>query len=375
MKGCAKIREQLSAFIDGKLSAEEATLVEGHIAECPQCSAALADLRKVVAHLQGLEQVEPPAWFTQKVMARVRSTKRASEGKGLFNWFFRPFYITAPIGALATALLAVTTYFIFQGVIGDMPTERAVRDSEILQQIAVPEKMPEQKSAPQKPQRATEDAAKGETVTKYMKANEPAMKSEMSAQKPRGDAGTGSADGYAPAPKAKYHVAGPAYAPAPAPEMKAGVAAPPVAPATSAREPEYQASGNVTKAKRAMAPGVSRSQSYDKAAVMRDEDTYATSKKYRPMMVEKAPVSFHIAADDTAAAGRVVVAAANEYHGSNIRTDVVGDKTIVRAELNVSWLPMFFERIKKAGVVQEKMAPMFADVSSVQITVEISQSK
>ncbi len=372
MKGCSNIREQLSAYIDGKLSAEEVKLVEGHLAECPQCSAALSDIKKVVAHLQGLEQVEPPAWFTQKVMARVRSTERASERKGLLNWFFRPLYVTAPIGALATALLAVTTYFIFQGVIGDMPTERAVRDSEIPQQIAVPEKAPEQKRAPQKPQRAAEGVTKEETVGTYTKAYEPAIRAEMSAQKSRGDAGTGPGDSYAPAPRTKYHVAGPAYAPAPAPEMKVGVAA---APATSARESEYRASGNVTKAKHAMAPGVSRSQSYDKAAVMRDEDTYATSKKYKPMMVEKAPVSFHIAADDTAAAGKVVVAAANEYHGSNIKTDIIGDKTIVRAELSVSWLPMFFEKIKKAGVVQEKMAPMFADVSSVQITVEIIGSK
>ena len=176
MKGCSNIREQLSAYIDGKLSAEDLKFIEGHLAECPQCSAAFADIKKVVAHLQGLEQVEPPAWFTQKVMARVRALESPSEGKGLLNWFFQPFYMKVPVGALATSLLAVTTYFIFQGVVGDMPTERAVRDSEIPQQIAVPEKAPEQKKAGQKQRAASDVVAKEEAVTKYMKAYEPAMK-------------------------------------------------------------------------------------------------------------------------------------------------------------------------------------------------------
>jgi anti-sigma factor RsiW len=311
MKGCARNREQLSAFIDGNLAPEEVRAVEAHIAECASCSAALVDLRKVVGHLQGLEQVEPPPWFTQKVMARVRTLKSTSDGKGLFKWFFQPLYIKAPIGALATALLAVTTYFIFQGVIKDMPVERSVQDSERPQQIAVQEKATEQKRAPQKPQTASEGVVRERAVEKSVKTYAPGMKAEM---------------------------------------------------------PDY-------KAKRSMAAGASRSQSYDKAAAMQEEDSSPASKQYRPLMAEKVPVSFHIISDDPAAAGRQVVAAANEYHGSSIKTEIMGDKTIVRAELNVSWLPMFFERLRKAGAVQEKTAPVFSDVSSVKITVEIIQSK
>ena len=54
-----------------------------------------------------------------------------------------------------------------------------------------------------------------------------------------------------------------------------------------------------------------------------------------------------------------------------VKTDFAGDKTIVRAELDVAQLREFFDMLNKIGPVQEKMAPSSAGVNSVILTVEI----
>jgi len=49
MTACrAYTTERLSAFADGDLSAAEAAAVRAHAATCPDCTAALADLRALV---------------------------------------------------------------------------------------------------------------------------------------------------------------------------------------------------------------------------------------------------------------------------------------------------------------------------------------
>jgi Putative zinc-finger len=55
--------EQLSAFLDKQLSAEEQTICETHLQSCQQCQIALLGLRQTVALLQALPQPELPRSF------------------------------------------------------------------------------------------------------------------------------------------------------------------------------------------------------------------------------------------------------------------------------------------------------------------------
>ena len=115
---CAHCKEQLSAYLDGIMTAEEKKLLEDHISTCDQCNRALSELRKTRETLRNLEEVEPPPWFTQKVMNRVR--EEAESRKGLLQRLFYPLRIKIPIEALATCLVVVLALFVYRNTEPEM---------------------------------------------------------------------------------------------------------------------------------------------------------------------------------------------------------------------------------------------------------------
>lgn len=108
---CSNIQGKLSVYIEGMVSPDEKNLIEEHISSCSKCKEALYDLKKTLDYVHNLEEIETPAWLTQKVMTRIRSD--AEPNKGIFQKFFYPLYIKLPIEAFAVALIAVTALYIF----------------------------------------------------------------------------------------------------------------------------------------------------------------------------------------------------------------------------------------------------------------------
>jgi hypothetical protein len=118
MMECKVIREKLSAFLEGAISPEEKRLIGEHLPTCQDCSNALEDLKKTEALLKGLEEVEPPAWLKQKVMARIRAEEEAR--KSILHKLFYPLHVKIPIEAFATVLIAVAAIYIFKAVEPEM---------------------------------------------------------------------------------------------------------------------------------------------------------------------------------------------------------------------------------------------------------------
>ena len=88
-------------------------------------------------------------------------------------------------------------------------------------------------------------------------------------------------------------------------------------------------------------------------------------------MAQKASVLFHLSADDPVAAGKHVVDDITELGGKGIKTEVVGDRTTVSAELSVVRMPMLFDRLKEIGGVQEKQIPSYPEINTIQLKIEI----
>ena len=59
-----RLRDQLSAYIDGELDASAAERLERHLAECGRCRQEMEQLRATITALQELPAVEPPRSFT-----------------------------------------------------------------------------------------------------------------------------------------------------------------------------------------------------------------------------------------------------------------------------------------------------------------------
>ncbi|HDH50898.1 MAG TPA: DUF2275 domain-containing protein, partial [Nitrospirae bacterium] len=126
---CSDIEKKLSAYIEEMLSGEDRKQVDAHLETCLQCRASLDDLERSIAYTQGIEEVEPPVWLKQKVMARVRQEGRAK--KAIFQKLFFPLHIKVPIEVIATLAVAVTAFYVFKSVEPDMKMAYAPAEQDI----------------------------------------------------------------------------------------------------------------------------------------------------------------------------------------------------------------------------------------------------
>ncbi len=109
-----EIRHKLSEYIDGALSPKEKDEIEAHLKACGTCSDALRELQKTIELIKTVEEVDSPAWMTQKIMARVRT--EAEQKKSIFQRLFYPLSIKLPIQAVVVLFLAVTVFSIYRNI-------------------------------------------------------------------------------------------------------------------------------------------------------------------------------------------------------------------------------------------------------------------
>lgn len=115
---CNEIGNLLPAYLENLLSPEEKKNIEGHLASCPRCSRAYEALKKTDEIVQDLTEVEPPPFFEQRIMSRVR--EEAVQKQGVLRKLFYPLYIKVPIQAFATLLVAVIAFSVYRTVIPEL---------------------------------------------------------------------------------------------------------------------------------------------------------------------------------------------------------------------------------------------------------------
>jgi hypothetical protein len=109
-----EIRHKLSEFIDGAITPGEKAEIEQHLKACTECADALREIRKTIEYIHAIEEVESPAWMTQKIMAKVREEHEAKNT--LWQRVFIPLFTMFPVQAVAVVFLAVTAYFIYTNI-------------------------------------------------------------------------------------------------------------------------------------------------------------------------------------------------------------------------------------------------------------------
>jgi len=92
--------ERLSAFVDGELPPAEAAALRAHIAHCAACTAAIAELKGMVATARGLAAPEPPATLWASIEGELERRDR-------FAWLKMSLWRPLGIGALAGAVTVV----------------------------------------------------------------------------------------------------------------------------------------------------------------------------------------------------------------------------------------------------------------------------
>jgi anti-sigma factor RsiW len=103
-------REQLSAYVDGELSAAERAAIERHLPACAECRAELAELRRVRALLGALPAPTLPRSFAlptgSSTNARLpNASSRANTGSGRPPWYRASQWAGGVAASLGLALL------------------------------------------------------------------------------------------------------------------------------------------------------------------------------------------------------------------------------------------------------------------------------
>jgi hypothetical protein len=71
------VDDRLSEYIDGRLAPGDVARLESHVATCPECTAQLAGMRRAIAALRSLPEVDAPRSFAiNEAMVRPVSTYR-----------------------------------------------------------------------------------------------------------------------------------------------------------------------------------------------------------------------------------------------------------------------------------------------------------
>jgi hypothetical protein len=131
------IRHMLSEYLDNSVSAGEKTEIEEHLKVCRECKNALEELRKTIEHIRTVEEIDPPSWMKQKIMASVRA--EAEENRSFFRRFFRPLPLRLPIQALAVIFVAVTGFYIYQAIgPASRPSEGPASGSAVREEASPP---------------------------------------------------------------------------------------------------------------------------------------------------------------------------------------------------------------------------------------------
>ena len=108
------------------LDPDELKLFEAHLASCPECQAAVADLRPVVDALSMMNQeAEPLGALRERILAAARAESSGPDPahqampKKLAPWWRRPVLWPLPVAAVIIALAAAVAVVSFWGSQGD----------------------------------------------------------------------------------------------------------------------------------------------------------------------------------------------------------------------------------------------------------------
>ena len=87
---CDAARDRLCDFVDGALPSFDRGLVADHLARCPECAALTSALERSTRVLPVFAEVEPPAWFTSRVLAAtIRRQPEPTFGSRVVAWLAR----------------------------------------------------------------------------------------------------------------------------------------------------------------------------------------------------------------------------------------------------------------------------------------------
>jgi hypothetical protein len=328
---CHDIQQKLSAYAEGIISPEEKMLIEEHLKICPQCNESLMDLRKTIDYVHNLEDVEPPPWFTLRVMAKIKA--EAKPKKGILQKLFYPLHIKLPIEAVAATLVAVLTIYIFKTMQPEMKLAQAPSEHKTV--IA---------KSPSKAGEATSEEKIASPLTrsdgKKLLPSFPLLEKTTPSSPPLEKGGKGGFE-------AEYSV--PLKKPAPMDKLEEAPQAP----------PPIQEQDEISRSVDAVAKDEFKTEILSSAAKAKVSDE------------KKEVFKVTVLVKDIKSAETEIETALTQFGGNVILTASLENKEIVTAEIDSQKLKEFIANLKSIGDVKGKEIDFQALEGNIKISIAI----
>jgi hypothetical protein len=326
---CDRIQKELSAYIEDALPSGEKGIIDEHLKSCPECRKTLADLEMTIRSLKGLEEITPPPWLTQKIMARVKAEAELTK-RNFWQKLFYPLHVKLPLEAFGLFLIALTALFVFKSMEPKVNTVTAPSESTVSEYAA---KAPQETEAGKPFQAPVVTPAKKKDETAGPPPQQessplPAQPPEQPAEKPLVDHG----------PRGEEKLPG-ALKPA---ERDMLIKSAPAPAALSAQRAASQESA---------AQGAGKAMS----GVPETED-----------------VSISLRTGDIDYAKKDIKEVLSKLGGRVIREEPASGTFIITAELGPDKLPLFMDRLKTLGSVKEKTLRPTAGKDQLLIKIVLS---
>ncbi len=127
MKNCKIVRKMLSEYIDGVLPEGGTRTVKEHMEQCDECREVHDSMKAIIASMNDMETVAPPADFLEKVNSRL---ERRSSAAGFLRGIFLPLRFKLPL-ELAGLAAAVMLIVYVSGFLGKEGIEKMAPDGRI----------------------------------------------------------------------------------------------------------------------------------------------------------------------------------------------------------------------------------------------------
>ncbi len=363
MNPCQDFEKRLPAYQEGLISGTDIKDLEDHLRSCEPCRLALQDLNKTRNLLGRLQEVDPPPWFTRKVMARVREE---AEGKrGLLRKLFYPLHIKIPLEAVASILVVVLAVYVFKATDLEMPLLKAPTESvpPIPKDFAYREKgkeispVPAAPTAPiPPPSLETKTTARGlpeKEQTAHQLSGSGALKDKPEEKLPLV---TGSPE--QPAREITKELLA----------NKTDEPRTPVAPRRKTEPSESKSApalGAAVKEKDRAQPGVVESKE-EKSKSASDRSTFSQTAFSKSM-----PTGITIQARDVREAAQKALDLLQQAGARNVHRETTPETEIITAAVASPTIPKLLDQLKSLGEVQKKglLPPTENELVSIRIEI------
>lgn len=325
---CKDIERILPGYVDEALSPVERARVEEHLAACPPCRAALADLRRVVGLEKDLEEVDAPPWLAPKIMARVRA--ESDRRRGIIGRLFFPLHIKLPLEALAMICVAMLVVAVFRA--GGPEVQRLALNP------IPPAQQSQRAGGSEAPERALQPAQPNVPPHVRMPDDTTVLHEQMAPASPTGSVGTQGSHFSTPAGKGdqEERIATPAQ--------------------TAPSLPEQQAP-RAEKAAEALPPSMVEKKDKQEKPVVSDTAEPTAMRSRAPqtaasLRAESSPASLDtlkITVPDINAAAKKVEELLRAFHAQDIERQAEAGTIILTAHLRTVNMPAFLARLKLIG--------------------------